>query len=365
MDNLTNGGTQGPAAQITDLSDFDFSIPGFPFPPQQTAQGNPNPGPVALPSTNPTAPNPGPATAPAVSHAIAPTPEPDRLTGVLTGRLRQPATRTLPIRRGPEARGLQPLYDNMTPEELERRRRHNVAQAHENKRQQRERNNAAAKRSRERRVHLIEDQAREIQRLREDNGALSRERDYWKSQVEALTAAVTTLAATAPAPAPVQGFGLGLPPSVGGTPGSLAGFGQYNGLPVATMLGGGTSVDVGTTMPTQPGQAAAGGIGGTNYIGQSSGFSANAAGTSSHVGPFSGFGGPGADGTNNIGSGPSAVALGAGGGLDAGASAPGAVLPNAALANPQNASMVFDIDEFLGLDPNADYPSFPTDMGSI
>lgn len=350
MDNLINGGPQGPATQIRDGSDFDFSIPDLPS--QQITQDNPNPGPVAFTSTHATAPNPGPATAPAVSHSIAPPPEPDRLTGVLTGRLRQPATRTQPIRRGPEARGLQPLYDDMAPEELERRRQHNVAQARENKRQQRERNNAAAKRSRERRVHLIEDQAREIQRLREDNGALARERDYWKSQVHAVTAATATATIAAPAPGLGLGLGLALPPSVGGTPGSLAGSGHHDGLSAAGTLGGGTSVDIGATMPPQPGVAAAGGIGGTNYMGQSSGFSAHNASNNQYVDPLFGFGAPGAGGASY-------------GGLDAGSSAPGATVPNAAVANPQDASMAFNIDEFLGLDPNVDCSSFSMDMGSI
>ncbi|KAK8051826.1 hypothetical protein PG993_003211 [Apiospora rasikravindrae] len=81
-------------------------------------------------------------------------------------------------------RGLLPLSDGLSVQEYERRRQHNSRQAEENKKEQRERNNEAARRSRQRRADLIENQAAQIQRLKEENGALVRERDYWKGVVE-------------------------------------------------------------------------------------------------------------------------------------------------------------------------------------
>lgn len=288
IDSKANSGPDGPVTQTIDgfrFTDCDFSTPEFP--PEQTLQGNPSSGLPALAS----------------SHLIVPTAEPDRLTEVLTGRIRARAVRTMPIRRGPEARGLQPLYDNMPPEELERRRKHNVAQAHENKRQQRERNNAAAKRSRERRVQLIEDQAREIQRLREENGALSRERDYWKQHFQASSA---------------THHSLGFPNSVGGIPVGIGSSG-YDGLPhSAGSLGAGTPVDIQTAVPPQPGRSASGGTGGTSYI--SPGFSV---------------------------------------------STPGAVLPDGVFAAPQSAGMATSIDNLVDLNSNADFSDFSFDMGPI
>lgn len=287
VDNITNGGTQGPVTQAIpgfDFTDFDFSIPEFP--PEETPQGNPSSG----------------LSAAASLHSIVPAPEPDRLTEVLTGRLRARAVRTMPIRRGPEARGLQPLYDNMPPEELERRRQHNIAQARENKRQQRERNNAAAKRSRERRVQLIEDQAREIQRLREENGALSRERDYWKQHFQASSTAHPNLS---------------LPNPLGGTPGNVSSSG-HDGVHGSGPLVGAVPVDIRTSVAPQLSRSGGGGAGGIDYVGSGSGVSA-----------------------------------------------PGAAFPNSVFASPQNAGMATSVDDMFNFDPNADFSDFSFDMGSI
>ncbi|KAK8127755.1 hypothetical protein PG984_008863 [Apiospora sp. TS-2023a] len=94
---------------------------------------------------------------------------------------------TVPVRRrGPGiiGRGMLPLSDDLPVQEYERRRKHNSQQAEENKKVQRERNNEAARRSRQRRADCIEDQKSEIARLKEENGALTRERDYWKGIVD-------------------------------------------------------------------------------------------------------------------------------------------------------------------------------------
>lgn len=89
-------------------------------------------------------------------------------------------------RRGPGiiGRGMLPLSDGLPIQEYERRRQHNSHQAEENKKEQRERNNEAARRSRQRRADLISTQTAEIQRLSQEVGALTRERDYWKGVVE-------------------------------------------------------------------------------------------------------------------------------------------------------------------------------------
>lgn len=89
-------------------------------------------------------------------------------------------------RRGPGiiGRGLLPLSDGLSIQEYERRRKHNSEKAEENKKVQRERNNEAARRSRQRRADLISSQSSEIQRLSQEVGALTRERDYWKGVVE-------------------------------------------------------------------------------------------------------------------------------------------------------------------------------------
>ncbi|KAK8028297.1 hypothetical protein PG991_005353 [Apiospora marii] len=89
-------------------------------------------------------------------------------------------------RRGPGiiGRGLLPLSDGLSIQEYERRRKHNSEKAEENKKVQRERNNEAARRSRQRRADLISTQSGQIQRLSQEVGALTRERDYWKGVVE-------------------------------------------------------------------------------------------------------------------------------------------------------------------------------------
>lgn len=89
-------------------------------------------------------------------------------------------------RRGPGiiGRGLLPLSDGLSIQEYERRRKHNSEKAEENKKVQRERNNEAARRSRQRRADLISSQSGQIQRLSQEVGALTRERDYWKGVVE-------------------------------------------------------------------------------------------------------------------------------------------------------------------------------------
>ncbi|KAK8080388.1 hypothetical protein PG997_008206 [Apiospora hydei] len=80
--------------------------------------------------------------------------------------------------------GLLPLDDGLSVQEYERRRIHNNTQAEENKRLKRQRNNDAARRSRLRRLNLIDTLTEENQRLKEENGALVRERDYWKGIVD-------------------------------------------------------------------------------------------------------------------------------------------------------------------------------------
>ncbi|KAK8060162.1 hypothetical protein PG996_010092 [Apiospora saccharicola] len=89
-------------------------------------------------------------------------------------------------RRGPGiiGRGMLPLSNDLPVQEYERRRQHNSEQAEENKKVQRERNNEAARRSRQRRADLIEEQKSEIAQLKEETGALTRERDYWKGIVD-------------------------------------------------------------------------------------------------------------------------------------------------------------------------------------
>ncbi|KAK8010837.1 hypothetical protein PG990_009802 [Apiospora arundinis] len=79
--------------------------------------------------------------------------------------------------------GMLPLSEGLSIQEYERRRQHNTRQAEENKKEQRERNNEAARRSRQRRADLIADQKAEIDCLKQENGALKSERDYWKGVV--------------------------------------------------------------------------------------------------------------------------------------------------------------------------------------